>query len=113
MRVRFFFYFIASNKFTLLTVSVTGKTFNSQRELDYARSLSREVDGGHINLGLPIPYIKQSIQNIDPPLPYKFGFDFESVFSFNIFIYLLNVMIILFVVFLVPKSIAKALNGQR
>lgn len=113
MWVRMFSYFIASNIFTLLTILVTGKTFNGQRELDYARSLSREVDGGHIDLGLPIPFVKQNIQNINPPLPYKFGFNFESVFSFNIFIYLLNVMIFLFVVFLVPKSIAKALNGQR
>lgn len=113
MGVRLLFYFVASNIFTLLTILESGKTFNSQNELNYARSLHREADGGHIDLGLPIPFIKQSIQNIDPPLPYKFGFDFESVFSFNIFFYLLNVLIILIGVFIIHKLIALALNGQR
>ncbi|MCP8616050.1 hypothetical protein [Salirhabdus salicampi] len=81
-----------------------GKRVQTHEELSNLRQ-----EGYVIKLGFPIPFLKQGIPPLDPPMPYTFGFSFWHVKSFEKLNYFYSVGIV-FGILVIIKALIKRLK---
>lgn len=86
----------------LLTVLFTERRFNTRDEL---------LSTDEIMLGFPIPFYKQGVPEIDPPLPWNVGFSFWEFRDFYFLNYLFSFILILIILFSIDWFIKLILNS--
>ncbi|MGJ9458466.1 hypothetical protein [Oceanobacillus sp. CF4.6] len=84
------------------------KSVQSHEELSNLREENYIME-----LGFPIPFLKQGIPPLDPPMPYSFGFsfwDFKSIDKLN---YFYSVGIVFLVLVIINELIRVFMNRQK
>lgn len=66
-----------------------------------------------MELGFPIPFLKQGIPPLDPPMPYSFGFSFWDYKSIDKLNYIYSVGIVFFVLVIFKELIRVFITRQQ
>jgi len=66
-----------------------------------------------MELGFPIPFFKQNIPSLDPPMPYSFGFSFWDFRSIDKLNYMYSVGIVYFVIVIIKELIKMFIKREQ
>lgn len=84
-----------------VTIFIDGEKVQNHEELALLRMTKEDV----MHLGFPLPFVKQKIPDLDPPMPYKFGFSFWDIVSINLINYILSILIVFIMLLSIRKII--------